>query len=113
MLLQKRIWCIHFYRNSVIVRMKDAWPEIGYDKSGIYEVISVGRCTVRKLRNVRSIPHCEVSPGRGGCRKFEPPAPREPVFEYNSAARLWMRYLGPLGDPKAEAEAARIEGDEA
>ncbi len=31
---------------------------------------------------------------------------------YNPTARLWMRYLGPLGDPQAEAEAKRIEAEQ-
>ncbi len=99
-------WCIHFHYDSVTVRVEDARPEIGYNEAGIYEVVPVGKCTARKMRNVRQIPQCEVPPGRGGCRRFEP---GEPVFEYNPTARLWMRYLGPLSDPQAEAEAKWIE----
>lgn len=110
MLSQSR-WCIHLLKDSTVICIEDAWPQIGYYKPGIYEVIAVGKCTARKMRNVRSIPQCEVPPGTGGCRKFEPPIPGEPVFEYNPAGRLWMHYLGPLSDSKAKGEAARIEGD--
>ncbi|HDN79990.1 MAG TPA: hypothetical protein ENG33_05950 [Chloroflexi bacterium] len=99
-------WCRHFARNSRIIRVEELWPEIGYDEPGIYEIIPVGKCLARNLRNVKSIPQCHVPPGKGGCRKFEP---GEPAFEYNPLARVWFRYLGPLGDPKAEAEARRIE----
>lgn len=106
-------WCIHFFQDPTVIHVEDARPEIGYDRRGIYEIISVGKCTARKMRNVRSIPQCEVPPGEGGCRKFEPPTPGEPIFEYNPAGRLWMRYLGPLDDPGAEAEATTIEGNEA
>ncbi len=105
------VWCRWFSRNCRVVRLAEPQPEAGYNWRGIYLVIPVGKCVARKMRNVRSIPQCEVPPGKGGCRRFEPPAPEEPIFEYNPAARLWMRYLGPLGDPEAEAEAARIEGD--
>lgn len=106
------IWCRHFSRDCGVARLAEPQPEAGYSWQGIYLVIPVGKCTVRKMRNVRSIPQCEVPPGRGGCRKFEPSTLEKPVFEYNPIARLWMRYLGSLGDPEVEAEAARIEGGE-
>lgn len=96
-------FCKYFARR-IIYRADETSP---IEPEGIYELFDVPPvCRARKNRHISSLKQWCPDAGGKGCRRYTPD-PTE--YEYSEIFRTYYRYLGPIGDPEAEAEARRIE----
>lgn len=106
------ITCKHFGKRSVLRIETDYASGIIEIPKGIYEALErpfvcKARCRGTSPQYISTLKKlCPVVGGKG-CRSF---APLDPPQEFAPDRRggLLLRYIGPLGDPEAEAEAERI-----
>lgn len=80
-------------------------------EGNIFEILSAPpRCTGRGLRHISQLRTWCIDAGGAHCRSYQP----DPIeYEYSPTLRRWSRYIGAAGDPAAEAEAERIEREQA
>lgn len=97
------ISCKHYAKRSILRVREDS----NIFKPGLYEILDLPpACIARGNRYISTIKQWCPDVGGNGCRKYSSTGSIE--YRWDGKA-LYYRYLGPLGDPQAEAEAARIE----